>query len=127
MAQGLRCPHCGHKHPVAELAGAPTFTCAGCGQVLKTPRQYRAPSPQQPAAPPRPARPDPPRPAPRVEQPAPVPPPRDRVRSRPVPSVPPVPGNGETAALPQTTVPPRRAATPRDKAPGSSTALPWAC
>lgn len=124
MAQGLRCPHCGHKHPVAELAGAPTFTCAGCGQVLKTPRQYRAPSPQQPAAPARPARPvDAPRPAPRMERPAPVPPPRDPLRSRPAP--PPVPGNGETAALPQTSVAPRRAAMPRDRAPGNSTPLPW--
>jgi hypothetical protein len=48
MAQGLRCPHCGHKHPVDELPGTPTFRCAGCGQVLKTPRQYRVPTgPQQ--------------------------------------------------------------------------------
>jgi hypothetical protein len=44
MAQGLRCPHCGHKHPVAQLAGTPTFRCAGCGQVLKTPQAYRAPA-----------------------------------------------------------------------------------
>jgi hypothetical protein len=43
MAQGLRCPHCGHKHPVAQLQGTPTFQCAGCGQVLKTPREYRSP------------------------------------------------------------------------------------
>src|SRR4030081_1855569 len=41
MAQGLRCPHCGHKHPVAQLPGTPTFRCTGCGQVLKTPREYR--------------------------------------------------------------------------------------
>ncbi|HEX4779018.1 MAG TPA: hypothetical protein VFW74_19740, partial [Acidimicrobiia bacterium] len=84
------------------------------------------PSPQQPAAPARPARPvDAPRPAPRMERPAPVPPPRDPLRSRPAPPAPPVPGNGETAALPQTSVAPRRAAMPRDRAPGSSTALPW--
>ncbi len=41
MAQGLRCPNCGHKHPLSELAGTPTFRCAGCGQVLKTPSAYR--------------------------------------------------------------------------------------
>jgi hypothetical protein len=51
MVQGLGCPHCGHKHPVAQLAGTPTFRCAGCGQVLKTPREYRAPAGQSGQAP----------------------------------------------------------------------------
>ena len=41
MAQGLRCPNCGHKHPLSELPGTPTFRCDGCGQVLKTPSAYR--------------------------------------------------------------------------------------
>lgn len=118
MAQGLRCPHCGHKHPIADLDGAATFTCSGCGQVLKTPRQYRTPSPSpSPSAPPAPSAP------PRVSRPNPTPRAREMPRAR---TLPPVAGNRETAVLPQATVPSRgRVAPSRERSLDRSSTLPW--
>lgn len=125
MAQGLRCPHCGHKHPLAQLPGTPTFRCSGCGQVLKIPAEYRsagAPSGSTPVGP-----------APERRRSAPAVPSTYR---RPAPRPAPVPRTErdiaaeETAAMAAVAPPPRvRASVGADGArrprPGAPLAWPW--
>ena len=41
MGKAIQCPSCGRKHQVAAIPDAPTFQCAGCGQSLKVPGQFR--------------------------------------------------------------------------------------
>jgi ribosomal protein S27E len=129
MAQGLRCPNCGHKHPVAQLPGTPTFHCAGCGQVLKTPREYRKPSsgaarvvntPERPR--PAPAAPRP-RPAPEREpQPARVAATRARYdETEAIPPVGPAPARAPRAPGRAPVAPPR---APRPSGP-PALAWPW--
>jgi len=48
MGQALQCPKCGAKHPLDRHAGATTFVCAKCGQLLKVPAELRT----SPAPPP---------------------------------------------------------------------------
>ncbi|HEY7136260.1 MAG TPA: hypothetical protein VIB48_14460 [Acidimicrobiia bacterium] len=55
---------------MAQLPGTPTFHCAGCGQVLKTPREYRKPAPGATRVVSSPER---PRPAPTTPRPRPAP------------------------------------------------------
>jgi DNA-directed RNA polymerase subunit RPC12/RpoP len=49
MAPTLRCPDCGHRHPLSAVAELMTFRCASCGRSLKVPEQYRrsAPAPER--------------------------------------------------------------------------------
>lgn len=37
MAKALRCPACGHPHPLENYKGQTTFSCESCGQYLKVP------------------------------------------------------------------------------------------
>lgn len=53
MAPTLRCPDCGHRHPLAAYASREAFRCERCGRALKVPERYRRPE-QPPASPPRP-------------------------------------------------------------------------
>jgi hypothetical protein len=41
MGKAIQCPTCGRKHRVGALPDAPSFRCAGCGQKLKVPAQFR--------------------------------------------------------------------------------------
>lgn len=41
MGKAIQCPTCGRKHGVGTLPDAPAFPCAGCGQRLKVPTQFR--------------------------------------------------------------------------------------
>lgn len=50
MAGALQCPACGHKHRLDRFPGAPTFRCARCRRMLRTPPEFRRP---EPGAPPR--------------------------------------------------------------------------
>lgn len=50
MGAALQCPKCGAKHSVDRHAGAATFTCTKCGQLLKVPPQFRPETRGEPSA-----------------------------------------------------------------------------
>jgi len=110
MAKVLRCPSCGHVHPLDAVPAA-QFPCERCGQVLKVPAPFNEGLPPTVGAPARPA----PAPTP-GPPPAPAPPVRPARATKTVWSAPGTEEDGlDDAAVAAAAAPSRSVATPHER------------